>query len=384
MVSLDTTPFGITVHDKGFAKVGDVGAPLAVKVVVNHNQQSTAEIDVLSGAARLPDLLTLGARVVITFHGDQLLTGTVTAHSKSGPAKRPVYKVMVSDDWAWMQRMLAWPTPGAATPASGGGLVGQTMEFDVRTGAAESVVKAIVTANKGRGTPGVTVAADLGRGGSITVKNRFNTLIDITLPLLDAAGIGVTFRQSGAGLVMDCYAGRTYPRTLTEESGVVQDSTVSWAAPKATRVVVAGAGSGTSRVFTLVVDAALEAALGYSIEAFLDESSTTTDAERNTAGLVFLAQNAVTAGLTVTLAQTSVFSYDVAGTHGGIRVGDMVPVQVIDGLIVNALLRSCTLTYDTSAGLQVVPQVGDLPSVNNTLAGQFASIAKIVRHLGRR
>ena len=371
------SPFAITVYDKGFARKGTVGAPQALTVTPRHNQQPTAQLVVPSTSPRLNDLLTAGARVVITYKGDHLLSGPVRSMQAQGPSSSASFTFQILDDWWLLNRLLAWPVPANA-------LTAQSVEYETRTGAAETVLKAIVTANKSRSTPTVTVAADGARGASITVSNRFHPVADRTIPLVDAAGIGVTVKQVGTGITVDCYAVATYPRTLTEASGIVRDWSWSSEGPKATRVIVGGQGEGVARAFRSRTSSLLESLYGYSVEGFKDATDATTDADLDLRGDQFLVENAPTSGMAVTLSETSVFKYSPTGT-GGVRVGDLVTIETAPGVTITDVLRECTLAWSVDKGLEVTPQVGDRsgdPSL--TLASAVAGLARGFRTLARR
>ena len=370
-------PFQVFVYDKAFTYKGTVGAPQSVTVTARHNQQPTAQLVVPATAPRLADLMANGSRVVITYKGDHLTSGFIRNKQADGPSSQATFTFQVQDDWWLFARLLAWPVPANA-------LTNQNVEYETRTGAAETVLKAIITANKSRSTPTVTVATDLGRGSSITVANRFHPLTDRLMPLVDDAGIGTTVKQVGTGLTVDCYATTAYPRTLTEASGIVQDW--SWASdgPVATRVIVGGQGEGVARAFRSRTDSTNETAYGYTVEAFKDA----TDAADNTAldlrGDQFLTESAPTNGLKVTLSETSIFRYSPSGTNG-IRVGNTVTIQTAPGVTVTDVLRECTLSWSVDEGLKVTPQVGERRDDPSTmLATAVAGLARGFRTLARR
>lgn len=370
------SPFTIMLYDKAFTQLGPVGSVKALTVTVRHNQQSTAQLLVDVTHPRFQDLMTVGTRAVVRYNGAHLLGGPVRGRRGEGPRKTAYATFDILDDWFLFARTLAWPTPGAD-------LASQTSEYDVWTGPAESVLKAIVSANAGRGTPALTVAGDLARGSTITVANRFHPITDRTIPLVDGAGIGTTVTQSGTGLVMDCYATRVYPRTLSEASGVVQEYKFNQDDGDATRVVVGGKGEGTARVFTPVVDTVLEARLGYSIETFKDATDTDADSDRVQRGTQALVEAAPSTGISVTLSETAAFRYDPTGLNG-VRVGDVIPLDVGNGVIVTDVLRSCTLSLSVDEGLTVTPQVGDITTTAQKSARLLAALARAYRNLAGR
>ncbi len=379
-----TSPFKVTLYSKAFVKLGQVGTWKTLSVTPRHNQQPTASLTVDVGSPRLNDLLTDGVRAVIHYRGTQMMSGPVRSWQAQGPSATADFTFQIADDWWLFQRLLAWPVPTAAGADLDTKLTAQTSEYDTKTGPAETVLKGIVSDNVGRLTPTVTVAPDQGRGGTISLANRFHPLTDRLLPLLDAAGIGVTVKQVGTGLTLDVYTTRTYPRTLSEDSGILQSWTISSAGPKVTRDIVGGKGTGTARVFRSVIDSNLETRFGYAIEGFKDATDLDTIYQLDQRGIDDLATLGPTNGITVTLAETSTFRYDPTRS-GGVGVGDIVTLRVAPGVTRTDVLRAATLTDTPAAGLVVTPQVGDLsndPSLS--LAQTVAAFAREARSGTRR
>lgn len=368
-------PFTITVYDKAFVRRGTIGDPISVVATPRHNQQSTAAITLDSDHHRLTDLTAPGARVVLHYQGGFLMSGAVRLRQGEGPAAQGTVTVQLIDDWRLLTRILGWPAPTAGIAAQ------NTAEYDVRTGPAESVVKAYVAANAitRLGLP-VTVAPDQGRGATITVQMRMHPLADRLLPVVDQAGVGITVRQSGAVLEVDCYESADFPRTLSEASGIVTEWSWSLANPEATRVVIGGDGEGTARTFRALVDTARETEWGDVIEVFRDARNANSPAEMDATGTEVLTEGSPTSGLSVRLAETSTFRYGQA-----IKVGDRVRIEVGPGVIVEDVLREATISWTRDSGLSVTPLVGERSDdPNRTLARSIARLARGIRNLNTR
>jgi hypothetical protein len=369
-------PFRVTLYDKGYARQGWLGDPESLNVVVSHNAPGAAEIVVGSRNAKLPLLMERGARAVIEYEGEHLLSGPVRAKAGKGPALNGSITFTVPDDFRLLHRVLGWPVPTAAVTA-------QSSEYDVIAGPAETVLKEAVQSNAVTrlGEP-VTVGPDLGRGADINVSLRFHPLADLLIPAIDAAGIGVTVRQSGAGLLVECYEPQLHPRTLTEAGGVVTEWAWSTAEAEATNVIVGGQGEGTARQFALYTDAALSTAIGERIEVFRDARDTADGDVLGQRAAETFAETAAKSGLSVKLAETSVFRY---GGTGGIRVGDRVRIEVGDGVLIEDTLRTVTLGWTRDAGVLVTPAIGDITDNTETAFAQaLAKIAAGVRDLRRK
>jgi hypothetical protein len=272
---MSDNPFDIAIYTKAFQRVGWVNDPLELVVTPRHNQIGTATITVPTTHHRVPALVVEGARVWIHYQGDHLMSGPVRLVSGQGPTIDGTLTFQVEDDLRLLWRILGWPVPGAAYTAQG-------VKDDQRTGPAETVAKAYITANAVNrlGLP-VTVAANLARGDSISVAMRMSVLADKLLPAIDTAGIGLSVRQSGAGLLVDAYAPSVYPQVLTEASGVVQSWSLSRTAFGASRTVAGGSGVGVGREFRLMPPGtgfnALELLWGDVVEVFTDANDVGSD-----------------------------------------------------------------------------------------------------------
>lgn len=360
----------VTVYSKTFQKRGTIGAPSKLTAIPRHNVMPTAQLVVPYDHPRVPDLLESGSRVVIRYRGEHLIGGPVRLTSGEGPTVTASLTFTVEDDYRLLSRILAWPKPAAAIGA-------QDVEYRTVTGPAEAVVKTVVGENAARlGLP-LTVAPNQNRGATITQTFRFHTITDRLMPLVDAAGIGVTVQQVGSGLVLDCYARRTYPRTLTEASRIVQDWSWNKAAPTATRLVVGGAGEGVGRIMSARVAAAREAEWGDVVEDFVDATDLTTTADLNVKGDTELALADAKAGLSVSLSETEAFRYNPAG-GSGVRVGDLITMQFGPGITITDVLREATLTWD-EGGVQVTPSLGESQTVEKQLLRGLSGLARALR-----
>jgi hypothetical protein len=356
-------PFRIEIYDKAFGFQCLIGDPRNLTVTPRYNQISTATFAVDADHRRLPQLLADGARAVVSYHGEVLVSGPINLRQAQGPAISGIVTLYVDGDFRILDNVLAWTVPTAAISA-------QTAEYYVLTGGAEFIVKDLVTKNaiNRLGMP-VVCAGDLSRGAVIPggIKARFQSLRDVLLPAVETAGIGITFQQSGTSIVCDVYAPITYPVTLSENAGMITDWTWSSRNPTTTRVVTGGAGDGTARVFRAVSDPTLEATFGDKVEVFRDARDADTTTLQDARGQETLTEGAAKYGFSLTLAETDTFRY---GGPGGVHVGDIVTVDL--GFATRTdVLREATLTWNTDDGVQVTPRVGEIQDNPDRALGDF-------------
>lgn len=367
-----SAPLRITVYDKAFARKGFIGSPISVELHPRHNALPTGTITIAADHPYTAALLAPGCRLVVDYDGQQLMSGPVRASSgTSGPDS--TISLQLEDDWRLLTRILGWPNPTAPISSQGA-----TTAYDTKTGPAETVVKHFVQRASTRlGLP-VSVAPDQGRGQTITVQMRMHALADRLLPLIDQAGVGVTVRQVGSGLVLDCYEPAWYPRDLTEKSGAVTAWDWETKGPQVTRTVVGGQGEGTSREFLIrpATPSVLEAEWGDVIETFVDARDADVLADLQARGDAALAEGVPTTGLKLTLAETETFRYGRS-----VRVGDLVTTRLVPGQDpITDVLREAVLKWDNDNGFTVTPMVGDrTDDPSRVLARAVAALGRAIR-----
>lgn len=373
------SPFVLTIYDKAFVRRGWVGDYEQFTVTPRHLAIGTASLTVAADHPRLPHLLADGARMTVDYDRQQILSGPITAQQGTFPTSTSTVTITVEDDIEILGQVLGWPVPGAAIGAQ------SAQTHDVRTGPAETVIKQLVQANAvGRLALPLTIAPSPtpARGSTVTAQIRMEQLRDVLIPLATAGGVGISVRQVGPGLVLDCYVPTVRPRVLSEESGVLVGGSWSKRRASATRVVVGGQGDGTARVFRLVTDPALETALGTKLEAFRDATDTGSPIQLDDRGRQTLAEGAPAAGISLQLAETATFRYGRT-----VRVGDIVTVQLATGVTVTDVLGSAVLTHSRTDGFAVSPRVGDdtaSAEPNAVIGRALWRVASTVRKIGSR
>ena len=365
-------PFKITVYNAQFQRQGFIGNPSSVSVTPRHNQKGTASIALDADHRMAPAMSAEGARVV--FHHkpsgawEFLMSGWVESYRGEGPKLNAKTVFQIVDDGVVLEDTEGWPVPGS--PISNQ----SAAEYATYTGPAETVVKNAARANFQRlGLP-VTVATDQGRGATVPggVAFRFHPLADKLRPAADVAGIGITVRQEGAGLVLDCYTPREYVHKLSEEAGTVIEWSFESRSPTTTRAIVGGKGEGTARAFNSYTDTALEGRFGRVRETFKDATDVDTAADLQARAQQTVTEGAPTYGFSVKLSESGMFRYG----ENGIRVGDRVTLD-IGGAERTDILRECTLAFNRESGPTQTPVIGDIDQ------GQELALVRFLNGLAR-
>lgn len=376
------SPFRLDVYDKTFDWKGTIGNPLFVSAQIRHNVKSLTTISMPADHPRAGDIVAEGARVVITNADGHVSSGNVHSVGGEGPAKKAKLTFTVHDDFRILHDVLGWVEPTLPIANQG-----DNKAYDRRGPLpAETLLKQYVTANaiNRLGLP-LTCAPDQGRGANISAALRFHPLYDRIFPSVDGgagletAGIGVTIKQVGAGLVLDVYSTGTVAKVLTEKSGVIDSWRWSREAPTATRAVLAGQGQAELRVFRNYVDTAREAAWGpaYRIERVGDARDEPDPAVLVTRGQKILADGDRKTGLSVELAETASFRYGKI-----VKVGDLVRLDLLSGQQIGPLvLEEALLSWTRDEGYKVTPKIGDLEvSGIGVLSQATASVVRYLRH----
>ena len=371
----DLSPFRITLFDRSLRRRGWIGAPERVECIIRHNAVGQCAVTVSADHPRIPDVVASGARATIDYLGQQVMSGRVGRCEGTGPLASSTITFHVEDDFRLLYRLLGWPNPAGTLAQQG-----DDGAYDTVTGPAETVVKTLVSRNAARSRPAVTVAGDAGRGAQITSSVRMHPLADRLLPAVDLAGIGVDVRQTGTGLVVDCYQPTVRRMVLSEESGVVVGWSWSTVAPTATRVVVGGQGEGVARAFVTDVDTDRETEWGETVEVFRDARDTDDVAVLAARAQEALAEGSPTTGLSLSLTESRGFAYGRT-----VHVGDRVTTRIAPGADITDVLREARIVWDTDSGVTVTPVVGerqDDPSA--LLRATINALTKGIRDLRAR
>lgn len=422
------SPFQISVFGRTFVRSGVVGNPLSQSWTPRFNAVGTGEFTVAATDPMLEFLYQDGARVRVTYKGEHLMSGPVL-HPTGDFGANGVVTFQVEDDYRMMANTLGWVRPNPITQSSGNlspenledpaqavtdvsmpGLAfggghflfpdGSAAYGGVTLDTAESAVKYLISQNMVlRLARPVTVAPDLLRGGNARTGGmlpfvRFSPLAEAVAELLEWSGLGLTFVHNGSTgtVTADVFTPTVWPQVLTVESGIIQGGEWSRQSPTATRIVVGGPGEDVARAFHGVNNVALEAARGDIVEVFRDATGanllwpdTLADTFRvakyfllrsevptnlktaflaylNQAGNKGLFEGRATSGLSLTLSETEAFYFG----PGGYSVGDMITARSA-GVSFTDRITECTLSESVTAGVTVIPRVGNRTDDPNTI-----------------
>jgi Siphovirus ReqiPepy6 Gp37-like protein len=390
---MKVTDLLVEVRDSTLNRVGQIPADYLTSftTVLRYNAISTWTVTLPADHKMATALKTPGAGIVVTYNGTVLVSGPTTWVQTIQTVNDPdgVVQVTGLDDSVILRDRLAYPTPTTADVTL------QTSAYDIRTGVAETVMKAYVDANIGPSAPTarkistLTVEGTLGRGPSIKGSARFDVLYELLQSLADASlnggtALGFDIVQVGTGLVFQVYAPTDRSKTIRMDiaNNRLTESNYSLAQPKFTRAIVAGQGDGAARAFlerTSTVSLAAETAWGRRIESFVDARDAADSTALATSGDAALATDGkaqITASVKPTDDSSMLFGKDWF-------LGDTVTVVVGSyelAAVVTELGISCA-----ADGVRLYATVGEpkLQSYEDQIIARQADLAERMNNLER-
>ncbi len=379
-----TRSFAVYVRDASGARIGEANELGMFTLTDRHNGLGTWEMRLpWSHPARA--LLWQpghGIEVERTTEVDGEATTVVLASGPLRSARRDsdgiadTATLYGATDVLWIARRRAHPQPASSAPPY------SSQAYDVRTGAAETVLKAYVDVHAGPGAivqrrvPGLTIAADAARGSTVTASARWQPLAELAAGIATRGGLGVRC----VGLEVDVYEPTDRSGDgieFSEERGNLGPFTYTLRSPEATYVYAGGSGTGTSRTIVEGQDPAAAIGWGRS-ETFIDRRDTATTADIDGSIAETLATSAATSALAADVIDTPTCFY---GVH--YELGDLVGIDV-DGTVVARPVSELTVSI-TAAGTVVRPFVGEaaLAPGTFTLLRRLAAVEADVADLQR-
>lgn len=260
-------------HDVNNLPLGQLDAFTKVEFVCAYNGAKGwyAEIPDIDAAAAQVEMMMQATTLVIKNNGDAIYTGTVDNFDYD--SEKNILTVSGMDALALEGRRVL-PVPAGPPYTSA--------EYDVRTGAAESIIKQYVSYNAGplakvdRAIPWLSIETDYVRGDSHTARARFDDLTEFIcqIALAKDLGVRVLAGQFEVYLPEDKSASIVFS-DVTDTLGKYQ---YHIGKPKANYLYGAGSGSGTSQAFYERGDGASIASYGRR-ENYVNVGRTAVDTE---------------------------------------------------------------------------------------------------------
>ena len=273
----------------------------------------------------------------------------------------------VSDD-VFLAERLAYPRPTTAD------VTAQTSGSDLRTGVAESVIKAYIDANIGPSAPAertisaLTIETDAGRGEVVTANARFDTLQDLIYDLAQVGGLGYLISQNDSSFEFSIYepTDRSDLVRMDVQNRKLSSSVYRYGTARVTRAIVGGRGEAEDRVYIERSNGdslAAETTWGRRIEVFKDARRSEDANELNTAGdelLIDLGKTIVEMTVVPSSDQTMVYGVDwFLGDRVTVVANDIESTAVVTEVGINIAADGVRVgaTVGTPVGIEFETKV---------------------------
>ncbi|MEN6522837.1 MAG: hypothetical protein ABFD14_03845 [Anaerolineaceae bacterium] len=316
-----TANYEVYISNKAGERVAQVTAFTTLEMVRRFNTVGSWYIT--ADAAALAELTTQGG-IMVYRNGVLFFTGSVNAFEDVSGL---TITANGSDDLDMIAGLLALPVPGGAP---------YNVDYDVRTGIAETVIKQYVNLNAGPGAisirrvGGLTIETDNGRGGQATGRARFEKLIDLIRSLAVQGGnIGFRILAGQFGIYIPTDKSDTI--IFSKELGTLGDYRFSTKRGEENALYIGGAGTGSARTIYEMSDPTAVVDWGRR-EAFLDKGNTSDATELAAAGAEELAKKSGETILTITPMPTALMqpidNYDIGDWVKAVIRGQVIKQQV--------------------------------------------------------
>ena len=372
-----TADFRVYVRRADGVLVGEIDDYTSLTYTRRHLTYGSWQLD-LDPYGVAASLLDMQAGIVVTRDGEPEFSGRVLSLNRTSTDKDTLQAVG-PDDLFWLDKRIARPVPAGPPYAA--------FEHDIRSGAAETVIRQYVDVNAGPGAlaqyrvPGLVLATDLGRGATVEGQARFDNLLELVAGLATKGGLGIRIVQVGNSLEFRVYEPRDLSATVvfSRALGNLREFTWNQQAPDANYLIAGGGGEGTARTFREHGDNESIAAYG-RFEDFLDQRHTADTDALDQAIDIDLERRRDKAALKIVPLD------DV----GGIRYGDSydlgdIVTAVIDDARVSDVIREVEVTLSED-GVRVRPTIGDERAATMTMRHIFRAqrqVAQRVSYLER-
>lgn len=312
--------YEVFVRNENKQNIAQLEAFTGLTCIRRHNLAGTW---VISGSTDQLSILTKKMGIYIKRNGKDFFSGEVGEFSDSSGLEMSVNGFSDEDQLAGP---LAYPVPAGAP---------YNVDYDVRTGAAETVLKEYVNLNAGPGAAaarrisGLTIETNLGRGETVTGRARFDNLLALVNSLATLGKVG--FRVIGMDFEVYVPEDKSGRIVFSNELGTLGSYVYKEKRGKANHIIVGGSGTGSSRTFIEMENS--ESVIGWGRrEKFIDKSNTSSVEELTAAASEELEKNGDEVSLTFkpleTDAMKPIDDYDIGDWVAGVIRGQTIVQQV--------------------------------------------------------
>lgn len=380
----------VEVRDKSLNRLGEIlPQDLNMKAKIPFCNVGEWTISLPREHQLAPALRAPGAGIIVTGPADVLFSGPTVQPTYTATSDDPAGTLSITGitDEILLADARAFPQPSNPDATT------QTAAHDIRTGNAETIMRAYVDANIGPSAPAarrgllaqkLILAANGNHGITLTKSARFPVLGDLLNEIAVAANLGFRIVQRGSNLSFEVYSitDRTGEIRLDILNNTLASQSVALSAPTVTRVIIGGQGEQELRTFYVGTNATATTAetdWGRVVENFVDQRQTDDASEYAAKANEVLADGGST-GVSVTATPmddtTMRYGYDWNLGDKVSVVGDLAEYAApVTGIVMNI----------DSDGFRLGAALGDLSQMDRdtALANTLNSIDSRVGSLER-
>jgi hypothetical protein len=375
--------YKLYVRDQNFNRVAEIDDYSKLEIVLNFNMIGTWQLELPSNSNAAYELIKPQAGIIVLRNGQTLFSGPTKIVNRKWNKSGDKITVSGFDDNIFLQRSLAYPV------TSGPPYTAQA--YDVRTGKAETIMKAYLNANIGSGAQSnrkinITTDTDLGLGLTVTGRARFQTLMELFGGLALAGGdMGFKVVQSNNALLFTTYipSDKTSTVIFSPLLGNLIDFEYTLTAPDENYVIAGGTGEGTARIFAEQGDSDSISVYG-RMEHFIDSRDVSSTSELLQSVQNELVQMAEQTALSITPIETNAIQFG-----RDYNLGDKVTVVITQEndsggqdiiQTIQDVIREVKFTIDKD-GEVVSPFVGTPDTLSHNSINIFSKMKKMDKRI---
>ncbi|WP_368657625.1 siphovirus ReqiPepy6 Gp37-like family protein [Metabacillus halosaccharovorans] len=400
--------YEIYVRDQYFNRVAEVTDYQQLDLIPKFNSPGSWVLDIPTDCEAAKELIKPKAGIIVKRNGKTILSGPRTQPKRRWDSNGDQLTISGYDDLVHLQRNYASPVPHGPPYTS--------QAYDIRTGKAETVMKAYLTDNIGingrseRKINNLLVEVDKGLGNTVTGRARFHNFIELFTSLaLSGGDLGFRVVQVGKNLEFQVYtpSDKTNEVFFSPLLGNLSEFEYTVDDPECNYVIVGGGGEGTDRILLEKGNNTSIAKYG-RIESFVDRRDTTDIKELEQAMNEELTQKAEKTSLSISPIDTESIAFgrdynlgdkvsvlitqpnevvDIETLHYFISAYQTIPVDVErvrriqEKLeVIKDVVREIKITI-TPNGENISPVIGTPDSLAHPLLGIFDKMKKITRRI---
>jgi hypothetical protein len=375
--------YQLYVRDENLNRVEPIDDYTRFDFIPRFNQPGSWVLELPTNTPAAKELIKPKSGVIVKKGKKTIFSGPVTSPKRKFDTESDNLTVSGSCDMIHIFRSLLYPASSGHP---------YDVAYDVRTGNAESIMKAYLNDNIGananpeRKVPFLNTEVEKGLGKKVTGRMRFHNMVEKFAELALVGGsLGFRVVQVGKELQFQVYQPEDKTRTIlfSPMLGNLLDFEYSTEAPEANYVIVGGGGEGADRLLLEKGDSASIAKYG-RIESFIDRRDTTEIPELQQALDEELLDKGEKSGLSISPIDTEGMTFGkdyVLGDKVSVVLTQPNEVVEIETLhyFLSAFQSGSTTTrraFEIQEKLQVITDV--IREVNISITPEGATVSPIV------